>query len=326
MDDVNKTLPEPASPRLLFARLSVIISLLMVIFILLLAGHLYLSGSQSVIFGIIPYHFAIYILPLYFLGITIRKVWSFYIAAIAVGCWTVLFLFIAVFIQHYLFFFDEEMSSVSFIDFEIRFWQFFWLWALSIIVLLLGLIGSSKLLEQKYRRKISNEEEKKCKRKLISFPELLVIVSIVALSMGVLLPALARVKTPSDQIKCGTNLCALGIAMRYYSEQFEGAYPPADKWCDMLLKYHDVSSEQFKCPSDKKSNCSFAFNTSCEPNSPPDTVLLFESIGGCNGHGGQELIQLRHQKKKGCNILFNDGRVAFVKSEDISKLNWTGQN
>jgi prepilin-type processing-associated H-X9-DG protein len=329
MNDVNKLLSEnkPAPPRLIYAKLFIAISLLMVIFILLLAGHRYIYGrSLSSIFGGIPYQFAIYLFPLYFLGIVIRKPWSFYIAAIAVFLWAVLFLFIAIFIQHYLFFFDEEYSSAPFIEFELRFWQMFWLWALSVIVLFLGLIGSGKLLEQKYGRKILGQEKAKGKRKIISLPELLVIVAILALLMGILLPGLAKVRTPSDQLKCGTNLYGFGKAMLLYSEQFEGRYPPADKWCDMLVKYGDVSSKQFKCPQDKKIDCSYSYNPCCEPNSPADTVLLFESIGGWNGYGGLELIQPIHQGKKGCNILFNDGHVAFVKLEDIPKLNWTGQH
>jgi prepilin-type processing-associated H-X9-DG protein len=326
MNDINTSTSENKSERLsnklAYSRLFVALSLLMVGFVLVLACKFYISESQTVILGVIPYNFAIYLFPFYFLGIALRKVWSFYMAFIAFVCWAVLFLFLAVFIQHYLFFFDGGYRVVSFIDFEMDCLKLSWLWALSVIVLFLGLIGSGQLLEQKYGRKIFSKEKKEGKRKLLSLPELLVVVAIVAFMMGLLLPALSRVKNPSYQMKCGTNLCVLGIAMRLYSEQFERAYPPADKWCDMLIKYCEVSSEQFKCPSDKKSNCSYAFNSFCEPNSPPDMVLLFESIGGWNGHGGQELIQLRHQRRKGCNILFNDGHCAFVETKDIPNLNW----
>jgi len=39
--------------------------------------------------------------------------------------------------------------------------------------------------------------------------------------------------------------------------------------------------------------------------------------------GGVELlITGRHYKLQGCNILFNDGRVEFVKKEDFGKLKW----
>ncbi len=158
----------------------------------------------------------------------------------------------------------------------------------------------------------------------LTYAKLIVAIAVVAFMMGFLLPLLAPVKTPGYQMKCGTNLYGLGIAMRLYSEQFEKFYPPADKWCDMLIKYCEVSLEQFKCPSNKKSNCSYAFNSRCEPNSPPDMVLLFESIGGWNGYGGQDLVQLRHQRQKGCNILFNDGHGEFVKTKDIPNLNWSG--
>jgi competence protein ComGC len=167
----------------------------------------------------------------------------------------------------------------------------FWLWGLSVVVLFLGLFGSAKLLRKKYGRKVFAFK----KGKPVSLSELLVIVSIVTLLLGLLLPSLSKTTTLTGQMTCGRNLYDLGKALRYYSEQFEGKYPPAEKWCDLLKKYCDVSPDKFKCPQDKKSNCSFTFNPFCEPSSPPDMVLLFESIGGWNSSGGQQLIKPRHQ-------------------------------
>lgn len=197
MNDENTLISEnrsgnPKNP-LIYAKLFIILSFLTAGFILARAIHFYIVGIQSLVFGYVPYHFAIFLLPLYLLGIVIRRVWSFYITFIAFICWIFLFLFLAVFIKHFLYFFDEGYSSLSFIDFEIRFWKFFWLWALSVVVLFLGLIGNVKLLEQKYGRKVLSQEKGKRKHKIISLPELLVIVAIVATLLGVLLPALAHI-------------------------------------------------------------------------------------------------------------------------------------
>jgi len=63
-------------------------------------------------------------------------------------------------------------------------------------------------------------------------------------------------------------------------------------------------------------------NPNCEPNSPNDVVLLFETEGGWNQFGGQEMLTLENHKGKGCNILFNDGRVEFVKKRQIDELKW----
>jgi prepilin-type processing-associated H-X9-DG protein len=56
---------------------------------------------------------------------------------------------------------------------------------------------------------------------------------------------------------------------------------------------------------------------------PPDTVLLFETNPGWNQSGGPELLKTDNHCDKGCHILFIDGHVEFVRIEDINKLRWT---
>ncbi|MCE5185391.1 MAG: hypothetical protein LLF76_04615 [Planctomycetaceae bacterium] len=58
---------------------------------------------------------------------------------------------------------------------------------------------------------------------------------------------------------------------------------------------------------------------------PPDLVLLFESAPGWNQAGGPEdVVTDRHSKDdSGANIAFADGRVEFVKGQDMPKLKWT---
>ena len=58
---------------------------------------------------------------------------------------------------------------------------------------------------------------------------------------------------------------------------------------------------------------------------PGDLVLLFESTPGWNQRGGpDDVVTDRHgENKPGANIAFADGRVEFVKPEDIANLRWT---
>ncbi|MFC1739522.1 hypothetical protein ACFL1G_10825, partial [Planctomycetota bacterium] len=140
---------------------------------------------------------------------------------------------------------------------------------------------------------------------------------------------------------CTENLTELGKVMLMYSNDYQ-KYPPPDKWCDVLVGYSDGMVKGrylFTCPgmSDRylrTPEYHYAINPKAEPNSPPDTVLLFEATPDRNQFGGQEIVELENHRiidiegilfsrpVKGCNILFNDGHVEFVKSEDISKLNW----
>ncbi len=41
-----------------------------------------------------------------------------------------------------------------------------------------------------------------------------------------------------------------------------------------------------------------------------------------NQAGGPEILTADNHRQKGCNVLFNNGRVKFIKPEDLDKLNW----
>ena len=133
----------------------------------------------------------------------------------------------------------------------------------------------------------------------------------------------------SDRMTCGKNLAEFGNALEIYAGE-RGVYPTADKWCDILLQGKYVTEDMFKCPGNKKAKCSYSINPDCEPNSPPDVVLLFESKGGWNSFGGPELFTAANHKKEGGNILFNDGYAMFIQTDPnglpLKELNWGGKN
>jgi hypothetical protein len=136
-----------------------------------------------------------------------------------------------------------------------------------------------------------------------------------------------------------SNLAAIGKAMLIYSNE-NGNYPEPNQWCDLLLKDGEISIENLICPDiviytplavrfiwpiPKKGSCNYAMNPSCNPNSPPDAVLLFEAKPGWNQFGGPEILTLKNHKGEGCNILFNDAHVDFVRPEKIGELNWKAE-
>lgn len=125
---------------------------------------------------------------------------------------------------------------------------------------------------------------------------------------------------------CGSKLSQLGRMIGLYSEQNNEKYPDPNQWCDLLLAGDYVTEKTFVCPVVKSTGdgwrCHYAMNPFCEPNSPGDMVLLFETKGGWNQFGGQELLTFDNHKGKGCNVLFNDGHAQFIKPEDIGNLKW----
>lgn len=58
--------------------------------------------------------------------------------------------------------------------------------------------------------------------------ELLVVISIIALLISLLLPALAKAKSLALRIQCASNMRQIGIAMQEYANEYRGQYPMGD--------------------------------------------------------------------------------------------------
>ncbi len=97
----------------------------------------------------------------------------------------------------------------------------------------------------------------------------------------------------------------------------EMIYPPASEWCDALGLTACV------CPAAGKGLCHYAMNADCRPDSPADTVLLFETKAGWNQHGGPELFTFDNHDPKGGLVLLHDGTVTFIHTkQELRQLRW----
>ena len=65
------------------------------------------------------------------------------------------------------------------------------------------------------------------RRKCFTLVELLVVIGIIAVLMGILLPALSAVKRTAQRVVCGSNLAGIGKAMLLYANEYGGDYPRA---------------------------------------------------------------------------------------------------
>ncbi|MBA7674669.1 hypothetical protein ES703_82890 [subsurface metagenome] len=152
-------------------------------------------------------------------------------------------------------------------------------------------------------------------------PILLAVLATLVI-LGIFVPGRPRQRHYARRVVCLANLHTLGKALAAYAKEQDGKYPTTDKWCDLLIEHAEVSERAFVCPSAGEGLCHYAINPNCKPNSPADMVLLFETKGGWNQFGGPEILTTENHKGKGCNILFNNGRVEFVKPERLGELKW----
>ena len=112
-------------------------------------------------------------------------------------------------------------------------------------------------------------------------------------------------------------------------------YPQPRGWCDSMewafvgsmirSKRHEIDSKMriHVCPSVAEGLSTYAMNRKCKFDSPPDTVLLFETKAGWNQNGGPELFTFDNHEPKGGCVLLNDGTVKFIRNkEELKQLRW----
>lgn len=149
-------------------------------------------------------------------------------------------------------------------------------------------------------------------------------IFVLPLMLGIMMPALARVRQIAFRTVCATNLRQVGIVMTMYAEE-NNQYPTADRWCDLLLEQAEITKNSFKCPSAPEGPCNYAINKNIEElgaDAPPDMVLLFETHPGWNQAGGHEILTTENHNGQGCNVVFVDSHVAFIKTKNLKGLKW----
>ncbi|MCP4607167.1 MAG: DUF4190 domain-containing protein [Planctomycetes bacterium] len=156
------------------------------------------------------------------------------------------------------------------------------------------------------------------------------LLPVMAMLMGILMPflmpALVRTRHIAYRKVCEANLSGIGKAMIIYSGDYDEKFPTPSKWCDLLIEKTGITPINFQCKGAGKGRCNFALNRNVEilgTSSPPDMVLLFETYPGWNQVGGPEILSTQNHNGQGCNVLFVDNHVEFVKKSSLGRLRWT---
>ncbi|MBN1391560.1 MAG: DUF4190 domain-containing protein [Sedimentisphaerales bacterium] len=153
----------------------------------------------------------------------------------------------------------------------------------------------------------------------------IVLLPLMGIFMAIMIPAFMKGMAQAQRVACSTNMTALGKAMHTYASDYNNIFPTPSNWCDLLIEHTETRKEQFLCPAFYgQGRCHYAINPQAEPNSPADVVLLFETNDGWN-QSGLELLTIENHRGEGCNVVFVDGHVEFIRAEDIDKLRWTAE-
>jgi prepilin-type N-terminal cleavage/methylation domain-containing protein/prepilin-type processing-associated H-X9-DG protein len=116
--------------------------------------------------------------------------------------------------------------------------------------------------------------------------ELLVVIGIIALLIGILMPALSKAREQANAVKCMSNERQLGQALVMFTNDHNGYLPkawfndgpfagkggwnyrdPMYGWTYLLMKYIGGNKEVFRCPSDDSGHVYDTFNDTA-PNLP----------------------------------------------------------
>jgi hypothetical protein len=116
---------------------------------------------------------------------------------------------------------------------------------------------------------------------------------------------------------CSSNIRNIALSLQMYAADNDGRFPPAETWCDSIIDYAK-NPDIFVCSEAPHLPSGYAFNSalSClalgEVADPSNTVLVFDSDAGWNGHGGPELLPPwpRHSKQDAYALV--DGMTSFA--------------
>ncbi len=149
--------------------------------------------------------------------------------------------------------------------------------------------------------------------------------AIAGIVLASMIPILMHARQIAFRMVCSTNMTLLCMAMLIYSNDYDDI-PIPSKWCDLLIEHTDVTEKNLRCPGAPEGPCNYAMNKDIEKldaeRAPPDMVLLFETHPGWNQSGGPEILTTDSHQGDGCNVLFIDSHVEFVKTKDLDNLRW----
>ena len=181
--------------------------------------------------------------------------------------------------------------------------------------------------------------------------ELLVVIGIIALLIGILMPALSAAREKASRTKCLANLRTLGQGMVMYANESKNWLPNANPIGEAnnydgtnavlvaLNRDYIRAPAVFHCPSDgdpepkeietadyvkpNSARVSYDFySVWWMPEHGPKVTKIKDAPIAWDLDGGRPLIRRQNHGRGGGNVVFNDGHAEWQAREQWDKGNW----
>ncbi len=144
-----------------------------------------------------------------------------------------------------------------------------------------------------------------------------IAAGLLALIVAAVGPSGLNTLSVARKALCSSNIRNIALSLQMYAADNDERFPPAETWCDSIMDYAR-NPEIFVCSEAPHLPCGYAFNSALsslaldELADPSNTVLIFDSNAGWNGHGGPEFLPPSPRHLKQDAYALADGKTSFA--------------